>query len=146
VLVCLSYGIEPQTRPLIHALRRAGKRVSLPRADRHDRRLHVHPWPCELQRLGFGLEQPTPTAPAIADAEIMRELDVALILGLGFDRAGVRLGHGSGYVDRFLAAHPVLAIGLSFEAQLLERLPRAPYDLPMQVIVSEDRVLRTGAP
>jgi len=142
VLVCLSYGIEPETRPLIQALVDAGKRVSLPRADRRDRQLHVHPWPCALHRLGFGLEQPARTAAAIDDAEVLREVEVAVILGLGFDCQGVRLGHGSGYVDRFLARYPVVAIGLTFEAQLVGGLPRAGYDVPMGLVVSEDRVVR----
>lgn len=145
VLVCLSYGIEPETRPLIGALTDANKQVYLPRADRADRQLHVHAWPCELQQLRFGLQQPSTTAAQLAADEIMQRVDVAVILGLGFDHDGVRLGHGSGYVDRFLAAHAIPAIALTFEAQLVERLPRATYDIPMAVIVSEDRVLRPPA-
>lgn len=142
VLVCLSYGIEPETRPLIQALVDAGKQVYLPRADRRDRQLHVHSWPCELHTLSFGLEQPSRSSASLDAGELPRAIDVAVILGLAFDHHGVRLGHGSGYVDRFLAAHPLFSIGLTFETQVVEQLPRASHDVPMSMVVSEDRIVR----
>ncbi|PRP93213.1 5-formyltetrahydrofolate cyclo-ligase family protein [Enhygromyxa salina] len=145
VMVCLSFGTEPQTRALIEALQAEGKAVYLPRADRRDRQLHLHRWPCELRTLSFGLDQPTRASPQLAAEEIETKVDVAIILGLGFDASGIRLGHGSGYVDRFLTAHPLPAIGLSFETLVVPTLPRATYDVPMTALVSEDRVLRPAA-
>jgi 5-formyltetrahydrofolate cyclo-ligase len=142
VLVCLSFGAEPETRPLIHALADAAKAIYLPRADPKDRLLHAHSWPCELRELSFGLQQPARSSAQLDDARIMERIDAAIILGPAFDHAGVRLGHGTGYVDRFLAKYPVLSIGLSFEAQLVAELPRAVHDVPMSMIVTEDRVLR----
>lgn len=145
VLVCLSFGTEPQTRPLIEALEAAGKTVYLPRADRHDRQLHAHRWPCELETLRFGLAQPVSSAPELPAEQIDAEIHAIVVLGLAFDAAGVRLGHGSGYVDRFLTAHPMFAVGLTFEALLVPRLPRATHDVPMSVLVTEDRVVRPEA-
>ncbi|WP_181233960.1 5-formyltetrahydrofolate cyclo-ligase [Enhygromyxa salina] len=142
VLVCLSFGDEPETRPLIQALVDAGTPVYLPRADPRDRQLHAHAWPCELHELRFGLQQPARASPQLDDAQIMERIDVAIILGLAFDRHGVRLGHGSGYVDRFLARYPVYAIGMSFKVQVVDELPRARHDVPMSMIVTEHQVLR----
>lgn len=142
VLICLSFADEPETRLLLDALVGAGKTVYLPRADRHDRRLHIHRWPCELETLRMGLAQPTTSTSELADDQVDAEVDVAIILGLGFDETGIRLGHGSGYVDRFLTAHPIFAVGLGFGATLVPRLPRATYDVPMSVLVTEGRVIR----
>lgn len=142
VLVCLSFGTEPETRPLIQALMGAGKTVYLPRADPRDRQLHLHRWPCELRTLQFGLEQPVASAPELAPDRIVDSVDAAIILGLAFDSSGIRLGHGSGYVDRFLSAHPVPAIGLIFQDLVVDELPRAAYDVPMTLLVTEDRVVR----
>lgn len=142
ILVCLSFGTEPETRPLIDTLVAQGKTVYLPRADRADRQLHLHRWPCELRTLHFGLEQPVASAPELVKDRIDETIDVAVILGLAFDSRSIRLGHGSGYVDRFLTAHPVPAVGLTFEALVVDELPRATYDAPMSVLVTEDRVVR----
>lgn len=145
VLVCLSFGDEPPTRPLIEALVSEGKSVYLPRAERVDRALHLHPWPCALETLRFGLAQPTRSAPALDDAQIAREVEVAVILGLAFDEGGYRLGYGTGYVDRFLTAHPMFAVGLAFDELLVPRLPRATHDVPMSAIVTPARIVRPPA-
>ncbi len=142
VLVCLSYGAEPETRHLIERLEAAGKEVFVPRADRRDRMLHVHRWPCALGTLSFGLTQPLATAPEVKQEEIDRTIDAAIFVGPAFDLTGTRLGHGSGFVDRYLTAHPTFAIGLSFECTLLPEIPAATHDVPMSVIVTERRTLR----
>jgi 5-formyltetrahydrofolate cyclo-ligase len=57
---------------------------------------------------------------------------------VGFDRAGYRLGYG-GYLDRTLAAlkpRP-LAVGVGFALQLLETVHPRPFDIPMDLIVTE---------
>ncbi len=44
-------------------------------------------------------------APKAASA-INGAIDAVLVVGLGFDRRGFRLGYGSGYFDRFLRRRP----------------------------------------
>ena len=145
VLVCLSFGPEIDTWQLTDRFLGSGRRVFVPRADPRDRQLHVHPYPCPLRTLSFGLRQPPRGTPELADPEIDGSVDVALVLGLAFDRRGYRLGHGSGYFDRFLARHRVFAVGLTLSDLLLETLPAAPHDLPMSVLVTEREVVRPGA-
>ena len=58
---------------------------------------------------------------------------------VGFDHACYRLGYGGGYFDRTLAAlapRP-LAIGIGFDMQLLETIHPQPFDVPMDLIVTE---------
>jgi 5-formyltetrahydrofolate cyclo-ligase len=58
---------------------------------------------------------------------------------VGFDPACYRLGYGGGYFDRTLAAlspRP-LAIGVGFDIQLLETIHPQPFDMPMDLIVTE---------
>lgn len=141
VLVCLSFGPEIDTWALTDRLLDSGRRVFVPRAEPGDRQLHVHPYPCALRTLSFGLRQPPRGTPELAAAEIDRSLDVALVLGLAFDRRGYRLGHGSGYFDRFLARHPVLSVGLTCADLLYARLPSEPHDRPMSVLVTEQGVV-----
>jgi 5-formyltetrahydrofolate cyclo-ligase len=58
---------------------------------------------------------------------------------VGFDLACYRLGYGGGYFDRTLAAlmpRPV-AIGVGFAVQRLETIHPQPFDVPMDLIVTE---------
>lgn len=141
LLVCLSFGTELDTAPLVERWTAEGRRLYVPRADRRDRMIHVHPWPSPLVELSFGLRQPPRGAPEVAPEAIPATIDVAIVLGLGFDRRGFRLGYGSGYFDRFLAAHPLPAIGLGYGFQLVDRLPAAAHDVPMSLVVTGEETV-----
>lgn len=147
ILSCLSYGTEVDTRRVIERLMEAGKNLYVPRAQDSDHTLHVHPWPCSLVTLPMGLRQPPAGEPEVAAERIGEHLDAVLVLGLAFERhRGWRLGHGGGYFDRFLAAHPdLLPVALAFECQLVDALPVEPHDRPMGLVVTEERVLRLPA-
>ncbi|KAB2960374.1 MAG: 5-formyltetrahydrofolate cyclo-ligase [Thermoanaerobaculia bacterium] len=142
VLACLSFGSELDTWPLVERLLEDGCEVWVPRADPRDGLLHVHRWPCPLETLAFGLRQPARGTPELTPEEIDARVDVVLVLGLGFDRRGFRLGHGRGYFDRFFARHAVPGIGFAHELQLLDRLPDEPHDRPMRAVVTDARVVR----
>lgn len=91
----------------------------------------------------FGILEPSeptsgPTAPD--------ELDVAVVPCVAVDADGHRLGFGAGYYDRAFAdaAHVVL-VGVAFEVQVVQHLDSAPWDVPLDVVVTETRTLRTHA-
>jgi 5,10-methenyltetrahydrofolate synthetase len=66
-----------------------------------------------------------------------------LIPLVGYDAEGYRLGYGGGYYDRTLAAAPrTVCVGVGYaEAELATIYPQ-PHDVPMDLIVTERRVLR----
>ena len=142
ILTCLSFGGEIDTWGLADHLLAEGRQVLVPRADPETKRLHIHPYPCQLRTLSFGLRQPLPGSEEIPLQDIDSHIDLALVLGLAFDRSGFRLGHGAGYFDRFLAGRPFPAIGLAYHFQLLDRIPLQPHDVPMAVIVTEQEANR----
>jgi len=142
IFTCLSFGDELDTGPLVDAWLAQGRELYVPRADPRDRQLHVHRYPCELVTLDFGLRQPKRGEPELASEEVDTTLDVAIVLGLAFDRRGFRLGYGSGYFDRFLAGRDLLTIGLAFDEQLVERLPDEPHDVPMCLVVAPSELVR----
>ncbi len=142
VLCCLSFGDEIDTGELIERLLDSGRRVLVPRVRRGDPRLYLHEYPCSLETLSFGLRQPPASTPTVsADAP-----DLAVILGLAFDREGYRLGYGAGYFDRFLASRSLLALGLCYDCQLVECLPREQHDVPMTVVATESATVRPCSP
>lgn len=143
VLVCLSFGAEPDTWSLLEPLAARGIEVVVPRTVPRTRALELVMWPCPLETRTFGLREPARDVPALpGDAQ----LDAALVLGLAFDRLGVRLGHGAGYFDRFFGRHSdtCLRIGVGYDCQLVDRLPREAHDVAMHVVVTPGEVVWAG--
>ena len=61
-----------------------------------------------------------------------------LVPGVGFDLAGARLGRGRGFYDRYLEEKNVLAIGLAWSQQIVEKVPVEQHDCHMDFIITED--------
>ncbi|MEJ2514132.1 MAG: 5-formyltetrahydrofolate cyclo-ligase [Gammaproteobacteria bacterium] len=75
-----------------------------------------------------------------------RQLDFVVVPLVAFDRTGRRLGMGGGYYDRAFsgARRPVLA-GLAYSLQETPGLPDRPWDVPLDVIVTEQEAIRPRA-
>ena len=68
-----------------------------------------------------------------------KKYDVVLVPLLGFNEQGFRLGHGGGWYDRFLATQPTaLKIGVGHEDTLVDFEPE-PYDVRMDILVTEQQ-------
>ena len=139
--VYISYRSEVQTWPLIESLLSAGKMVTVPKTlNRTEMEAHMLKDLSSLQPGIFGL--PTP----VGNEAYGGKLDLCLAPGLAFTTAGDRLGYGQGHYDRFLEKHPdMTVVGLAFESQIVSHLPREPTDRRMDLIVTEDRVIRPAA-
>lgn len=68
------------------------------------------------------------------------ELDVVLVPLIAVDIHGNRLGSGKGYYDRSFQYLPWLPkprlIGCAYEFQVLQKLPRNPWDIPVTELIS----------
>lgn len=119
------------------AARAAGLRVAYPRVVESDRVLAFHAAQrAELITTRFGLFEPNPTSPTVA----VDAIAAFVVPGIAFDRAGGRIGWGRGHYDAtFALARPdALRIGLAFECQLVEHVPREAHDASLHFIVTED--------
>jgi len=79
----------------------------------------------------FGIQEPKSTCP-LAD---LSTLDLVLAPGIAFALDGSRLGRGKGYYDRLLEKVHAPKIGVSFDWQVLPRIPRDGHDVAMDCIV-----------
>lgn len=74
------------------------------------------------------------------------QIDLAVVPGVAFDTAGRRLGRGTGHFDRFLAKRPpgnaLAVIALAYEVQIVPRVPVIRTDMPVDVIITERRLIR----
>jgi len=146
VLLTLSFGSEWDTLPLLLTALEQGKTVVLPRVDATARTLEL----CRLTEPsrdvvpGYrGIPEPNARCALIG----VEAIDWVLVPGVAFDAAGRRLGYGGGYYDRLLPAlrSDASRIAGAFELQLVDRVPAAPHDAPVQRIVTESRTLRAPA-
>jgi len=130
---------EVFTEKLFEAARTRGKRVAYPRmrGDHLDFLVVERLEALVPGRMGV-LE------PAGGEMVPPEDLDLMVLPGVGFDRHGHRLGYGRGYYDRLLGHAPrrPLLAGLAFEEQVVERLPRDPHDVCIDLLVTEMHLWR----
>ncbi len=73
--------------------------------------------------------------------------DIAITPGVGFTTKGDRLGYGRGYYDRWFSKNQVKTkIGLAFEVQIVDELPLEKTDLPLDILVTEERIIDLREP
>lgn len=92
--------------------------------------------PSQLRPAGpLHIREPEEGRPAVP----LSAIDVFVVPGLGFTRAGSRLGQGAGYYDATLsgASSRSRRVGLAFSEQVLRSLPSGPGDVPMHWVVTE---------
>lgn len=100
---------------------------------------HVADW-ADLVPGPLRIPQPLASAPEVQPRLLLVPL-IAATLG------GVRLGQGGGYYDRTLARlladadGPVVTVGLAWECQLAEILPRAPHDVLLDWLATPQRLV-----
>jgi 5-formyltetrahydrofolate cyclo-ligase len=124
--------------------RARGATVVLPRVAEPARLcFHVVESDGELRPGKFGLVEPDGACPELP----IEEVDVMIVPGLAFDAEGRRLGWGGGYYDAAGArlrdgGGRGIAIGIGYDFQVVERCPAGPGDVPVGVVVTDQRVLR----
>jgi 5-formyltetrahydrofolate cyclo-ligase len=123
---------ELATGRLIDAAQALGKQVVLPLFGNDGPQLGPFVSWGELVPGPLGITQPT--GPAVP----IEQVDLFVVPGLAFDRAGFRLGRGKGYYDRLLArrAPQALLCGVCFDDVLVEQLPHEAHDIPMDCILT----------
>jgi 5-formyltetrahydrofolate cyclo-ligase len=127
---------EPDLRPLMAQF--PEKNWALPAiTQRALRQMHyvVYRPGDPLSQYKSGYTQPAPNG-IEAQGSVLPNL--LILPGLAFDKAGYRLGTGSGYFDRYLAQHGhVPRVGVTAAALHLPRLPTDPWDVPVARVFTE---------
>lgn len=141
LFVFISYASEVDTHPLLDTLLETRRRLAVPKIVDKTTMLSVplHSWE-QLQPETLGI-----LSPSTAEHD-EGPFDVVITPGVAFTEHGDRLGYGRGYYDRWFASHTVSTkIALAFETQIVESLPTDASDQPVDLIVTEKRVIRPRA-
>lgn len=78
-----------------------------------------------------------------------RQLDLLFLPLVAFDQAGNRLGMGGGFYDATLAYlrhrrvfHRPKLIGVAYDFQRVDALPREPWDVPLDAVLTDRQLYR----
>ena len=135
ILLYHALADEVDTTQLIEAGHKAGKQILLPVVIGDELELRQYNGPETMRKGAFGILEPTgnPIPPSQYKC-----IQLAIIPGVAFDKAGHRLGRGKGYYDRLLpqltATHK---LGICWGFQLLDLIPAEAHDVKMDEVISQ---------
>lgn len=136
---------EPDIRALAKLAWRHHKQVLLPVVALRGT-MHFVAWApgAKLRRNRYGIPEPAVRRRRTAATRI----DLVVMPLVAFDARGNRLGMGGGYYDRALArrGRQTTLLGAAFSFQQAPAVPAQPWDIPLDIIVTErHRPIRRAA-
>ncbi len=120
---------EPDTTTAL-ARWSATKRLVVPRVEGEV--MHFYPYrPAQMASGSFGIIEPEPSE-RVSPAEI----DLILVPGVAFTRAGDRMGRGKGFYDKYLVQlrPDAVKLGICYPHQFVEELPTEPHDVAVSIL------------
>ena len=141
VMMFLSLPHEVDTSEAILNAWQLGKTVAVPKVSwqqRHMIAVQINSLETGISTEASGLQNPIAGVPVAFE-----EIDLVVTPGLGFDKKGNRLGRGGSYYDRFFANTELKAsrCGFGFAEQLVEKIPGAEHDEPVDIVVTEKEII-----
>jgi len=124
--------LEPQIIPLLKKLSNEG-RLLLPRVlnKKNMEFVLVQDIEKDLQVGIFGIMEPKADLPAFDGTPV-----AFIVPGVVFGKDGTRMGHGTGYYDRFLAScKSIPRIGVAYSAQIRSSIPQSTTDIRMDEVI-----------
>lgn len=117
------------------------KCLLLPCVDGDDLLLRQYTGPESMQPgPQFGI--PEPIGQVFTELE---KVEMIVVPGVAFDRSRNRMGRGRGFYDRLLKSTPnAIKVGVAFDFQIFDTIPVEPFDVPMDIVVSENSICLSG--
>jgi 5-formyltetrahydrofolate cyclo-ligase len=135
VMTYSAFAGEPDMAGFIAACISKGQCVALPCVGKKGEMTAVQYCPNEDMVCNrYGILEPMGSGASMAP-------DVIIVPGVAFSINGHRLGFGAGYYDRFLADTEAVKIGVCFDGQVVAHIDHDAHDIPMDIIVTEKRVI-----
>ncbi|HLS36170.1 MAG TPA: 5-formyltetrahydrofolate cyclo-ligase [Bacillota bacterium] len=139
--ITISQDIEWNTYPIIENAWKKGKRVAVPKCIPQTKELHFYEIISfdQLETAHFSLKEPI-----IEQTEKvhLEKIDLLVVPGLLFDKKGYRIGFGGGYYDRLLTKYNNNTVSLLSSKQLISRVPRKSFDLPVNHLITEREAIQ----
>ncbi len=150
LLMYVSFRSEVGTTGFLQDILDLGKRLVLPVVDRRHSELKLYEIKNinELQPGYMGIPEPVVMQ---SRRVTLKDIELVVLPGTGFDTRGNRLGYGGGYYDRLLSYesrklsrtdHLITTVALAFEEQIGDNIPAEPHDIKVDMIVTDERLIQ----
>jgi 5-formyltetrahydrofolate cyclo-ligase len=139
ILFYISFENEVETHELIKDSLKKNKKVIVPYMEKKEIYLSKLKDFQELEKTTFGILEPKKQF--IREFDII-DVDLIIVPGIAFDKQGHRIGFGEAYYDNLLKKSKAIKIGLAYEFQIIEEIPNETHDVPVDIIVTEKRILK----
>ena len=143
IMLYLDFNNEVITDNLIKELISLDKIVASPITIIKEKKLI----PCQIKDFENGIQygaynirEPKPNcSPEIN----IKDIDVVIVPAVAYDINGFRLGYGGGFYDRFLEniREDAVTIGIAFDLQIFNKVPKEPHDAQLDYIITESRII-----
>lgn len=146
IMVYMDFSNEVSTKFLVEKCFDMGKNVFLPKVSRRLQRGYLEVYEVtdienQLSKGTYGILEPKRELCKKVDGEI---IDMVVVPGVAFDENKNRIGFGAGYYDAFLknTRKECHKVGIAFEIQICQHIPKEEHDVPLDMIVTEKRIIR----
>ena len=143
VMYYMNYSSEVATEAMIQKTLEYEKIVALPLVDQTNKQivsLKIDDLKTDVRPGYKGIPEPIPQRCKVIPIE---QINLAIIPGVAFDERGGRIGHGTGFYDKFIPKLDVTTrkVALSFECQIVPQIPMEPHDRYIDIIITEKRII-----
>lgn len=132
VAVFVAMPDEVPTKPTLERWLKMGKRIVVPRVEGDVMRFYDYS-PERVVVGAFGIEEP------VGDKEVEpSEIDLIIVPARAFTIAGVRLGRGGGFYDKYMSLEGFRAykVGVAFRCQIFDELPTDKHDILVDTVIA----------
>jgi 5-formyltetrahydrofolate cyclo-ligase len=148
ILGYMNFGAEFASELWIQQVLADGKKLALPRVNRHTNQLDLY-WVDDLEnQLVSGLRGiREPVVERCERLSTLNEVEFVLLPGVAFTRDGARLGYGGGFYDKMLAhmTHRPALAAAAFALQIVEQIPQEATDVKVEWIITEQETIACSA-
>lgn len=151
ILGYMNFGSEYASELWVAQVLADGKRLVLPRVNRHTNHLDLYlieDLNTQLAAGLWGIREPViERCKRLID---INEVEFVLLPGIAFSRDGARLGYGGGFYDKLLAPaqgamqRPAL-VAAGFALQIVNQIPQEETDVKVQWLVTEQETVNCSA-
>jgi 5-formyltetrahydrofolate cyclo-ligase len=142
ILAYYPFGSEIDTSLVIIRALENNKGIILPKIFGQDLKLYyLDKLSEQLEKNKYGIMEPIPRFCRPAK---IKDIDLAIIPGLSFDKNLNRLGYGRGFYDRLLTLIPskIKKIAFCFNIQVIDKIPATEHDIKIDVLITESKIYR----
>ncbi len=138
IILYASFGSEVDTWKIFKYCQENSIKTAFPKVNKEKGSLEFY-WVRSIEQLSTGFR--SILEPYNCEKALIHDIEAIAVPGVAFDKDCYRIGYGGGFYDRVLTDERPLSIGLAYEEQIVERIPREAQDKKVDLIITDERII-----